>query len=89
LPELQEEGEPHILSLYLGGGFRFILFQHLQHKLVIVVHSRRLGKRPNTLQVEWGVVCEYAAAISGRAGGNLACWRPTEQFFWPVEQEGS
>jgi hypothetical protein len=54
----------------MGGGFRFILLQHLHHKLVIAVHSRRLGKQPNTLRTEWGIACEYVAAISNRAGGK-------------------
>jgi hypothetical protein len=79
----------------MGGGFRFILQHHLHHKLVVAVHSHRLGKRPNTLQAEWGVAYEYAAAISGRAGGNLTYRRRgcidslQSNLFWPVEQEGS
>jgi hypothetical protein len=72
LPELHEEGEPHILVLLVGGGFRFILLQHFHHNLVIDVHSRRRGKWPNTLQAEWGVACECATAICGRGCRNLA-----------------
>jgi hypothetical protein len=59
----------------MDGGFGFILLRHLYHKLVVAVHSCWLGKRPDTLRAERGVACEYAAAISGRADGNLACRR--------------
>jgi hypothetical protein len=76
LLELHEEGEPYILVLLVGGGFRFILLQHFHHNLVIDIHSRWQGKWPNTLRVEWGVACECAAAICGRGGGNFARpWR--------------
>jgi hypothetical protein len=56
----------------MGGSFRFILLQHLHHNLIVAVHSHQRGKWSKTLQAEWGVVCECAAANSGRADGNLA-----------------
>jgi hypothetical protein len=73
----------------MGGGFRFILLQHLQRKLVIAVHSHRLGKQPNTLRAEWGIAREYAAAISGRAGGNLAFGGLRRIFFGRWSRRGA
>jgi hypothetical protein len=73
----------------MGDCFRFILLQYLHHNRVVAVHSRRRGKRPNTLPAG------YRANLFGRwrgrgpreghvviGGGCSGGWEAGEDRIW-------